>query len=127
MSCRLILATVSTVLLASACKTIDPAHAEPAKITNPSAETTAELTEVVSTIFNDRPVTLAQDVLTDTNILTIQIAEHKKDGLPVMGRIEEMPRQFQLLKHEEGCYLFDSQNDTLYPLQTVECEPIELP
>lgn len=123
----LILATVSTVLLASACKTIDPAHAEPAVITNPSAETTAELTEVVSTIFNDRPVTLAQDVLTDTNILTIQIAEHKKDGLPVMGRIEEMPRQFQLLKHEDDCYLYDSQNDTLYPLQTVECDILELP
>lgn len=118
---------VSTVLLASACKTIDPAHAEPAVITNPSAETTAELTEVVSAIFNGRQVTLAQDVLTDTNILTIQIAAHKKDGLPVMGRIEEMPRQFQLLKYDDDCYLFDSQNDTLYPLQTVKCETIELP
>ena len=127
MSNKLLLAMVSMVLLASACKTIDPAQAKPAVITNPSAETTAELTEVVSTIFNGRPVTLAQDVLTESNILSIQIAEHKKDGLPVMGRIEEMPRQFQLLKHEEGCYLFDSQNDTLYPLKTVQCQAIELP
>lgn len=118
---------LSTVLLASACKTLDPAQAKPAIITNPSAETTAELSKVVSTIFHGRPVTLAQDVLTNTNILTIQIAEHKKDGLPVMGSIEEMPRQFQLLKHEDGCYLFDSQNDTLYPLQTVQCQAIELP
>ncbi|ACV26448.1 hypothetical protein [Kangiella koreensis] len=127
MSFKTLLAMVSTVLLASACKTIEPDQAKPAVITNPSAETTAELTKVVSTIYNGRPVTLAQDVLTDTNILSIQIAEHKKDGLPVRGRIEEMPRQFQLLKHEDDCYLYDSQNDTLYPLSTVQCETIELP
>ena len=115
------------VLLASACKTIEPSQAKPAIISNPSTETTAELTELMSIIYGGRPVTLAPDVLTETNILSIQIAPHEKDGLPVMGAIEEMPRQFQLLKHESDCYLYDSQNDTLYPLETVQCTQIKMP
>ncbi|AUD78626.1 hypothetical protein CW740_04910 [Kangiella profundi] len=127
MQLKLSFVITSMVLLASACKTIEPAQAKPAIISNPSAETTAELTEVISTIYGGRPVTLAPDVLTETNILSIQIAPHEKDGLPVMGAIEEMPRQFQLLKHESDCYLYDSQNDTLYPLDTVQCSLIKMP
>lgn len=127
MALKPILAITSVVLLASACKTIEPAQAKPAVISNPSPETTAELTQLVSTIYGGRSVTLAPDVLTETNILSIQIAPHKKDGLPVMGAIQEMPRQFQLLKHEDDCYLYDSQNDTLYPLETVQCKQIKMP
>lgn len=126
MALKPIMVIISVVLLASACKTIEPSQAKPAIISNPSPETTAELTEVMSTIYGGRPVTLAPDVLTETNILSIQIAPHEKDGLPVMGAIEEMPRQFQLLKHDNDCYLYDSQNDTLYPLETVQCSQIEM-
>lgn len=127
MTFRSFLVIISMVLLASACKTIEPAQAKPAIISNPSPETTAELTDVMSTIYGGRPVTIAPDVLTETNILSIQIAPHEKDGLPVMGAIEDMPRQFQLLKHESDCYLYDSQNDTLYPLDTVQCSLIKMP
>lgn len=127
MQLKLSFVITSMVLLASACKTIEPAQAKPAIISNPSAETTAELTEVMSTIYGGRPVTLAPDVLTETNILSIQIAPHEKDGLPVMGTIEEMPRQFQLLKYDSDCYLYDSQNDTLYPLATIQCKQIKIP
>lgn len=98
------------------------AKTEPAVLVNPSADTQAELKDVVSKALNGRSVRLAMDSLTKENRLIIDRAQHMRGGHPVMGRKTEKPNHFYLFKSGSECILRHEQTGETYVLKTAECQ-----
>lgn len=125
-----------TVILAllisiSACKTIHPKMQEkqsgsPALITNQSKAVRDELTLVVSKALNRKKVLLAEDVLTRKSTITITRTLHKTiEHSPVMGRSDEKPHRFDLVKIKGQCFLLYQQTDEHYQLRKAKCKVVE--
>lgn len=118
-------ATVSALLLLSACAQ-GLAHEEmPALIDHPTRESRASLAKVVSTALNGAPVTLADDALTRDGVLFIERVQRRDaQGLPLNGRELQMPEQFRLMKSGRRCILVHQRTGKRWPLRSTTCRAI---
>lgn len=115
-------AIIGLTILSGACNTVANAKSEPAILINPSAETQAELKDMISKALNGRSVRLAADSLTKDNRLIIDRAEHMRSGNPIMGRKVEKPDHFYLMISGADCILRHEQSGETYVLKTAQCK-----
>ena len=116
--------------LVAACQTPDLTQEEmgsgtPAVLSNPSPETTAELTEVIMKATHGRKTILAADVLTTSASLAIELAPRgSMNGDYMMGRRMDKPEHFSLSKSGKHCILTHKGTGTHYALSKAKCEVI---
>ncbi len=123
MSVRTALSLVAAALL-SACAALPVARDIPALITGPTEESRAALRQAVSEAFNGIKVTLADDALTKSSLLTIERRPIRDvRGRLLMGRELGMPHQFRLIKNGSRCALVRLSNDRRWVLAGTRCVP----
>lgn len=119
---------LATVLLVTACGTPSRADDVPALLVDPDEQARAELLFLVSSTLNDRPVTLAQDALTFSSVLTIERKpHHSMSGRPATGRMMESPEQFRLVQNESQCLLIHLGSGKRMPLHHAKCMSEQAP
>ncbi len=103
------------------CQTVGADYDQPARITNVTEASRAALQKTVNEILNVE-VTLADDALTDSSVLTIELTPPRTMLNPVPeGRILTMPLQFHLVIRQSDCILIDSRDRSRYVLNNTSC------
>ena len=121
MSIRHILAA-SVALTALGCQTLADGYDKPARIVNPDDASRAALRETVNRAFGV-DVTLADNALTDSSVLTIERSPRPTMENPnPLGRNMEMPFQLRLVINGTDCVLIDQRDRTRYVLASTSCE-----
>jgi hypothetical protein len=118
---RTIYIVVSAMLIAS-CGTHSPVDDVPAVIDHPTPASHGELVGIVSNVLGQSPVMLSHDVLTRTNLLTIEMKriqqiEGERDG----RRMNETPFQFRLVVNKSDCVLIFSRDQSRFRLKDTSC------
>ena len=108
------LTMVAAVTFLAACKTSAVHEDVPARITNPTADSRAELQRVVSGALNGREVTIADDALTNDSLLIIE-PKH------LTGRDLGRPEHFRLALSGSRCVLVHQETDTRFELTETSC------
>ena len=108
-------------LSALGCQTMGADYDQPARIINPTEASRDSLRQTVSQVLHTE-VTLADDALTDSSVLTI---EHRPPGTmqnPTPdGRILDMPIQFRLVINQSSCILIDQRDRSRHTLKDTAC------
>ncbi len=109
------------VMSMSGCKNVAPDADQAAVIVNPDAASRAALQQTVNAALHT-DVTLADDALTDTSVLTIERKiPQSVEGSPAQGRTMEMPIQFRLVTEGTNCILVDQRDLSRAVLVDTEC------
>ncbi len=115
---------VSGVLLVAGCQTLTAESDVPAVITDPTDASRTALHDALSEAFNDTEVTLADNALMQTSLLTIEIGARRTiENPPLTGRVLEKPMQFRLVKNGDDCVLIDLRNQSRHKLENTTCAP----
>lgn len=105
-----------------ACKNSDTRQEIPARIIAPTAESRAELLDVVSNALHNANLTLADDALTKSSLLVIERKRHRDlNNNPVIGRELSQPEQFRLLLDGNQCVLIHLNNGNHRVLMNTHC------
>ena len=92
-----------------------------ARITNPTDESRAALQSAVNNAL-DANVTLANNALTDSSVLTIERNPPRSmENLPAQGRNMDMPMQFRLVLNDGDCVLIYTADDSRRKLANTSC------
>lgn len=109
------------VMSMSGCKNVAPDADQAAVIVDPDAASRAALQQTVNAALHT-DVTLADDALTDTNILIIERKVPQSiEGSPAQGRNMEMPIQFRLVTDGANCILVDQRDASRHILADTRC------
>jgi hypothetical protein len=94
----------------------------PAVIVHPSAESRSELSRVIRNAFGGAPVTLADDALTTSNMLSLEHANLRDQaGRPLNGRELSHPETFRLFKRGSHCVLVRTRDGHAWTLRRARC------
>ena len=105
----------------SGCKNVAPDTDQAAVIVDADAASRAALQQTVNAALHT-DVTLADDALTDTSILTIERKVPQSiEGSPAQGRNMEMPIQFRLVTDGANCILVDQRDASRHILADTRC------
>jgi len=116
------LIAASLALTALGCQTYGSYFDKPARIVNPDDASRAALQDVVNTAFGTN-VTLADNALTDSSLLTIERSPRRTIENPnPLGRNMEMPFQLRLYINGTDCILVDQRDRARYTLANTSCE-----
>ena len=113
-----------------ACAVRTEALRVPAVIVKPTAETRAELERVIRNAIGDVSVTLADDALTTSNMLSLEHARPRDpEGRLLNGRELTRPETFELFKRGSRCVLVQSKTGREWTLHHVKCvaAPVQAP
>ena len=113
----------SGTLLLSACASSQAQEGVPAVITNPTAESRAELLRAVSNALQGAPVVLGDDALTAASSLFIDRTAARSAGRRLDGRELGKPEQFRLLKQGSQCVLVHENSGKRQLLVSASCQP----
>jgi hypothetical protein len=103
------------------CQTMGADYDQPARITNATEASRAALRETINAALNTE-VTLADDALTDSSVLTIEHTPPRTMQNPTPeGRILTMPLQFRLVINESDCILIDPRDRSRHLLNNTTC------
>jgi hypothetical protein len=106
----------------TACKATDTKNEVAAIIVNPTTESRAELLRIITTALSDAKVTLADDALTKSSVLTIEQKPLRNlDNKPLLGRNLGTPIQFHLLISNGQCVLEKQSNHKRWVLKKTDC------
>ena len=95
----------------------------PARIVDPTDASRAALQKAVSAALHGADVTLADDALTRSSLLTIEPkAIRDTQGNRVMGRDVGTPIEFRLIKHGVRCLLVLQSSGMKWPLPDTTCK-----
>jgi hypothetical protein len=116
--------TVAGMLYLAACRTRSAQRDVPAVITNPTAESRAEILRLVSGALNGAPLTIADDALPRDSTLIIEHARPRNaDGVPLTGRDIGRPEQFRLMQNGSRCVLVHERSGQRFTLASATCSP----
>lgn len=116
------LIAASLALTTLGCQTFGSNVDTPARIVNPDDASRAALQDAVNTAFGTN-VTLADDALTDSSLLTIERNPRPTiDNPNPQGRNMEMPFQLRLFINGTDCVLVDQRDNARYILANTSCE-----
>ena len=111
----------SAVLVLLGCQTLDADSDRPARITAPTEASRAALQDVVNSVLHT-DVRLADDALTTSSILTIELDPPGTLQNPTpVGRIMTRPIQFRLVVNTSSCILIDQRDDSRHVLRDTTC------
>jgi len=109
------------ILTVLGCQTVGADRDQPARITNVSEASRAALQKTINEILNVE-VMLADDALTGSSVLTIELTPPKTMLNPVPeGRILTMPLQFRLVINQSECILIDQRDQSRHTLNDTSC------
>jgi len=112
----------SAVVLICLCRPLSACEPQPAVVTDPTAQSRAELSRVVSEALGGAPVRLADDALTQASTLVIErIMPRDAAGFPLNGREVEKPQHFRLIKHASHCILIQESTAKRWRLSAATC------
>jgi hypothetical protein len=104
-----------------ACQTVATDADQSAIISAPNEASRAALRLAVNTALNTN-VTLADDALTDTDLLVIEHTPPQSiAGSPAGGRTMDAPIQFRLVINDGECVLVDQRDESRYLLANTHC------
>ena len=116
------LIAASLALTALGCQTVGSDADKPARIVNPDDASRAALQDAVNTAFGTS-VTLADNALTDSSVLTIERNPRPTmDNPNPLGRNMEKPFQLRLFINGTDCVLVDQRDHARYVLANTSCE-----
>jgi hypothetical protein len=116
--------TVAGMLSLAACASMPGRRDLPAVLTNPTAESRAELVRKVSGALHGAPITIAADALTRDSTLIIERAQPRgADGVPLSGRETGRPEHFRLVKNGSRCVLVHERTGKRWTLKAATCSP----
>jgi hypothetical protein len=130
MARRIALAGLAALGLQSlpACAVLADAPGTPAVIADPSAGSRRELADVIHEAVGGVPVTLADDALTGSSLLTLEHALRRDpEGRTLNGREVARPETFQLFKRGSHCVLVQSKTGREWTLQHAQCVAAPVP
>jgi hypothetical protein len=117
---------VAVILAAAAlcgCQAIGADTERPARIVDADDASRAALQAAVNEALG-REVRLANNALTDSSLLVIEISPPQSLDKPLpTGRDMTKPLRFQLLKSGSDCVLVNMQDDSRQVLADTRCEP----
>ena len=107
------------------CASLDMNQAVPALLSNPGAESRAEIAKTISDALDGRRIVLASDVLTADSRVIIDPVSSSLDpyGNPADGRVLGKPDHFQLKSVQGKCVLVHDQTGEFYVLTQAQCLP----
>ena len=109
-------------LTALGCQTMDNNYDKAARIVNNNDASRAALQEIVNTVFG-YSVTLADNALTDSSVLTIERSPRPTMENPnPLGRNMEMPIQLRLVVNGPDCVLIDQRDRSRHILANTDCQ-----
>ena len=115
------LIAASLALTALGCQTNGSFVDKRARIVNPGDASRAALQDVVNTALGTN-VTLADNALTDSSLLTIERNPRPTMENPnPLGRNMEMPFQLRLYINGTDCILVDQRDNSRYVLEMTTC------
>jgi hypothetical protein len=114
-------ATVGLLFLLSACQTMSADQDQPARIDPATDASRAALQETINEAMHTN-VMLADDALTDSSVLTIELNPPgtMQDPVP-LGRDMGKPIQFRLVVNQSDCILIDQRDGTRHVLNDTTC------
>jgi hypothetical protein len=96
----------------------------PAVLTDPTAESRAELQRVVSQALHRPSVTLADDALAADGTLVVERAMRRDaQGRPLQGRETGLPDRFRLVRNGSRCVLVHEGSGRRFTLKAATCAP----
>jgi hypothetical protein len=112
------------LLMLCACE-IPLAHEpQPAVLTDPTAQSIADLNRVVSDALHGVPVRLADDALTHDSTLIVERQQFRDAaGLPLNGRELGRPEHFRLVIQRSRCILIRERTARHWWLRAATCAP----
>ena len=118
-----------TTQLAGLCACTTPQSAaqpvkfeEPARVSQPTAESRAELQTAVNAALRSSAVMIADDALTASSELIIErVPARDSAGRPLSGRDFGRPQHFELVKNDHTCILVHRESGQRFPLKNTEC------
>jgi hypothetical protein len=115
---------VAAMLGLTACATASGREDLPAVLTEPTAESRAELARQLSEALHGAPITIADDALTRDSTLIIERARPRTaDGVPLSGRETGRPEHFRLVKKGSRCVLVHERTGRRWTLKAATCSP----
>ena len=115
---------LAAVLLLSGCARGLAQEETPAVIVNPTNESRAALVAAVSTALGLPSVTLAQDALTQDDLLIVErVRPRDAEGRPLSGRDLDRPEHFRLVKMGASCILVHERTSSRQVLAATQCIP----
>jgi len=113
--------TVGLLFLLSACQTMSADQDLPARISPATDASRAALQETINDVMHTN-VMLADDALTDSSVLTIELNPPGTMQNPTpLGRDMGKPIQFRLVLNQEACILIDQRDGTRHVLNDTTC------
>ncbi|GGP64361.1 hypothetical protein [Shewanella saliphila] len=101
----------------------EPSLPQAATLTNPSAQTHAELQQAIAILLGASSVVISDNAFTQYSQEVIERAPHKDaNGLLIMGRSTDIPDAVQLLKQGDSCLLEHVQSGKTTTLSQVRCK-----
>jgi hypothetical protein len=123
----LMVLTMAGILSLPACATMSGRPDLPAVLTNPTAESRAELVRRVSGALHGAPITIADDALTrDSTLIIERTPPRTADGVPLSGRETGRPEHFRLVKNGSHCVLVHERTGKRWTLKAATCS-VDLP
>lgn len=110
-----------TAVFCTGCTTLPEPEMENAVLLNPSPETRAEITRVISKALGGRSVTIAPESFTTSSRLIIEPKIMFRSGYPVQSRDAKKPDHFYLKTSNGTCRLYHQQTENLFDLDIVKC------
>ncbi|WP_258406877.1 hypothetical protein [Shewanella rhizosphaerae] len=103
----------------------DPVPAPvPAIVSEPSAESLAELENAIAKLLQMQKVTLAADAFTRNSRVALERNPHKDPNSQLlMGRNFELPQIVQLWISGDECFIADAEEHRSAPLTVTRCSP----
>ena len=103
------------------CQTLATDGDVAARIMNPTDDSREALQNAVNAELHAN-VTLANDALTDSSVLTIERNPSRSmENLPAQGRNMDMPMQFRLVLNDGDCVLIYTADDSRRKLADTSC------
>ncbi len=108
-------------LALTGCQTVGADYDQPARITNVTEASRVALQNTINEILKVE-VILADDALTDSSVLTVELTPPQTMLNPVPeGRILTMPLQFHLVIRQSDCILIDPRDRSRHVLNNTSC------
>ncbi|MCG9747229.1 hypothetical protein [Shewanella sp. Isolate8] len=126
---RIMVSTMPLALLGCSLQAQDAALPDPvpapmaAIISEPSAESLAELENAIAKLLKMNKVTLAADAFTQNSRLALERTPHTDpNGQLLMGRSFELPQIVQLWISGDKCFVTDAEEHRSAPLEVTQCQ-----
>ena len=121
---RFSLMTLAVLVVLAGCRTTAGEADRPALIVDPDAASRAALQNTLSNRFGGLTIRLADDALTRTSLLTLEVGNAAGQVAQVQGaRVVSEPYRFQLVGDQTDCYLIDLRDDSRHALADTRCRP----